>query len=186
MLNTTHSLSYILGIKSHSNKCLFSFHLAVGLKCLPPFSFKSSVACVRSLLSGPSSTGCWWSIPTHSWTHFYITWFLECLWCLLVPGLSLSVGTPPQWCPEPSAPPTRCPGVRGPGNHGPSGWSQTPSCGAPHSRWQCLTHRWCWTYPQRRWAAGPTPPGGDAAPDPQEREVEALNTTSGSCGVMMI
>lgn len=95
-----------------------------------------------------------------------------CLQCLTFLQLSLLVDTPPQWCLEPSAPPGHCPGGQGQGNRGPSGWSRTPSCGAPRSRWRCLTHQSCWTCPQRRWAGDPTLPEGASEPEPQERKVK--------------
>lgn len=52
MLNTTHSLSYILGMKSHSIKCSFSFYLTSGLECfcLCPFFFKLRYLCPFSFL----------------------------------------------------------------------------------------------------------------------------------------
>lgn len=88
---------------------------------------------------------------------------------------SLWVDTPPRWCPEPWALPGRCPGGRGPGNRGRSGWSRTPSCGEPRSRWPCRTRRWCWTCPRRKWAGGPTLPG--AASEPGRGNFTILNHT---------
>lgn len=102
-----------------------------------------------------------------------------CLQCLTFLQLSLLVDTLPQWYPEPSAPPGRYPGGQGRGNHGPSGWSRTPSCGAPRSRWPCLTRQSCWTCPQRRWAGDPMLPEGASEPEPQERKSYSFITKFG-------